>query len=311
MSLSLKRSPIMEETAYPNVGTILGQGAEAIITVVAFNEGIAVKKVRPAKTYRLPQLDTKLRKSRTNQEYKCIQRAEKAGILVPKIYHISKPESSLTMEFIHGKAIRKVLIEYQHDYISQHPSIIQTSKQSTLAPQPADPYELTPTEPQNDEPDIQVDDNQFSTAQSSDDVQHPLPNTPPLQTEDEDIVHSRLVIALDDQIKHIAEELGTILAKLHDANVIHGDLTTSNMILTPSNQICLIDFGLSYASADIEDKAVDLHLLRRACTSTHPALLSFYDLTLQTYASKSVNSTSVLKRLEVVELRGRKRSMAG
>jgi len=53
--------------------------------------------------------------------------------------------------------------------------------------------------------------------------------------------------------------------------VIHGDLTTSNMIYK-DDQIYLIDFGLSYVKTSIEDRAVDLYVLERAFISTHPQL---------------------------------------
>lgn len=58
---------------------------------------------------------------------------------------------------------------------------------------------------------------------------------------------------------------------LHYSGVIHGDLTTSNMIYK-DDQIYLIDFGLSYVKTSIEDRAVDLYVLERAFISTHPQL---------------------------------------
>ena len=59
---------------------------------------------------------------------------------------------------------------------------------------------------------------------------------------------------------------------MHAIDVIHGDLTTSNMLLrsTSPPSIVLIDFGLSYVSSLVEDKAVDLYVLERALASTHP-----------------------------------------
>lgn len=63
--------------------------------------------------------------------------------------------------------------------------------------------------------------------------------------------------------------MGQIIQKLHMCNIIHGDLTTSNMIYR-SEKIVLIDFGLSYIKNSVEDKAVDLYVLERAFVSTHP-----------------------------------------
>jgi TP53 regulating kinase-like protein len=58
---------------------------------------------------------------------------------------------------------------------------------------------------------------------------------------------------------------------MHDADVVHGDLTTSNVIVRGTDsQVVLIDFGLSSISTVVEDKAVDLYVLERAFISTHP-----------------------------------------
>ena len=65
----------------------------------------------------------------------------------------------------------------------------------------------------------------------------------------------------------ICKEIGEKLALMHNSKIIHGDLTTSNMIY--DKQLFFIDFGLSYFSQKIEDKAVDLHLLRQALESKH------------------------------------------
>lgn len=66
--------------------------------------------------------------------------------------------------------------------------------------------------------------------------------------------------------------IGRSIGQIHAIDVIHGDLTTSNMLLRSSSppSIVLIDFGLSYVSTLIEDKAVDLYVLERALASTHP-----------------------------------------
>ena len=66
--------------------------------------------------------------------------------------------------------------------------------------------------------------------------------------------------------------IGHSIGRMHAIEVIHGDLTTSNMLLRSSSppSIVLIDFGLSYVSALVEDKAVDLYVLERALASTHP-----------------------------------------
>lgn len=59
---------------------------------------------------------------------------------------------------------------------------------------------------------------------------------------------------------------------MHELGVIHGDLTTSNMIIKEDGSIFLLDFGLSYNKDSAEDRAVDLYVLERAFKSTHPQL---------------------------------------
>ncbi|HDI07145.1 MAG TPA: Kae1-associated serine/threonine protein kinase [Candidatus Bathyarchaeota archaeon] len=63
--------------------------------------------------------------------------------------------------------------------------------------------------------------------------------------------------------------IGELVGKLHRNGIIHGDLTTSNMILTPEDRIVLVDFGLGEFSHELEARGVDLHLLKRAFESVH------------------------------------------
>lgn len=104
--------------------------------------------------------------------------------------------------------------------------------------------------------------------------------------------------------KEICRLLGESVAKLHDSDIIHGDLTTSNMILR-NNKIYLIDFGLGFNSHKFEDKAVDIHLLRQALEAKHFKNWEIlFEEVLKSY-SKSRDSKIVLERLKAVEKRGR------
>lgn len=110
----------------------------------------------------------------------------------------------------------------------------------------------------------------------------------------------------------LANHLGSMLARMHYVDVIHGDLTTSNMLLRENDvDIVLIDFGLSYISSLVEDKAVDLYVLERALLSTHPNTEEFFETVLQSYCNANSSSEKVLKKLDEVRLRGRKRIMVG
>ncbi|KZT11464.1 uncharacterized protein LAESUDRAFT_809389 [Laetiporus sulphureus 93-53] len=117
-----------------------------------------------------------------------------------------------------------------------------------------------------------------------------------------------------DTVMHM---IGTEIANMHQADVVHGDLTTSNMMLrhpsaSKGGELVLIDFGLAYTSTLVEDKAVDLYVLERAFASTHPASEPLFALVLGAYQAKMGKEwKAISRRLDDVRLRGRKRSMVG
>jgi|SRR3989344_6252896 len=112
--------------------------------------------------------------------------------------------------------------------------------------------------------------------------------------------------------KEICEKIGEQIGEMHDLGIIHGDLTTSNMIIrvlplsTQKKEIVFIDFGLGLFSKKLEDKATDLRLFRQALESKHYKVFDeSYKAVLDGY-KKSENSKEVLKWLEEkVEKRGR------
>ena len=110
--------------------------------------------------------------------------------------------------------------------------------------------------------------------------------------------------------------IGQSLGRMHTADIIHSDLTTSNMMLylntgkpelvesspTPLSHLLpraqvLIDFGLSFQSGLVEDKAVDLYVLERAFASTHPQSEPLFTAVLEAYAKElGQKSWSALKK---------------
>jgi Kae1-associated kinase Bud32 len=101
----------------------------------------------------------------------------------------------------------------------------------------------------------------------------------------------------------ICKDMAKKIKLMHDKNIIHGDLTTSNMILL-DNKVYFIDFGLSKVSMKVEDKAVDIHLLKQALESKHYKL---WEACFKVIA-KEYNNKEVLSRLEKVEARGRNKN---
>lgn len=106
--------------------------------------------------------------------------------------------------------------------------------------------------------------------------------------------------------KLICRKIGENTAKLHENNIIHGDLTTSNMILK-NNEVFFVDFGLGFISNKIEDKAVDIHLFKEALEAKHfKNWEPQFDKFLKGY-QKYPEHKKVLEQMKKVELRGRYR----
>lgn len=92
--------------------------------------------------------------------------------------------------------------------------------------------------------------------------------------------------------------VGAMLGRLHNIDVAHGDYTPANIILGRTDPY-VIDFGLSEISASVEEKAFDILLMKRSVGKGH------YARFLEGYSSASKNAKDVLKRLELIERRGR------
>ena len=127
-----------------------------------------------------------------------------------------------------------------------------------------------------------------------------------MQIKMEFVKGEKLRDVLDDDPITFSAEIGEMIALLHSNDIIHGDLTTSNMILDDKKKINFIDFGLSFFSTKIEDKAVDLHLLRQALESKHHTICKeCFNAALDSYWKRYSGGSLVIKRLEEVEKRGR------
>ncbi len=199
---------------------ILKRGAEAILYLDSEKNLV---KERIKKSYRLAQIDSKLRTERTRAEARLINEASRAGVSVPKIFSADEAEAKIIMEFLSGERLKEIF---------------------------------------NSEIDI-------------------------------------------EKKKFWAEEIGKSVGKLHSHNLVHGDLTTSNLILQ-AEKIFFIDFGLGFQSNRAEDFATDLSVLKEALKSTHfKDLNSLWGQILAGYKKTFIEWEKVFKALENIELRGR------
>lgn len=134
----------------------------------------------------------------------------------------------------------------------------------------------------------------------------------------------------DEGLRDLMRRIGAAIGGMHKIGIVHGDLTTSNMMLSPHplnsaadghetaapedplvGEIVIIDMGLASGSVHEEERAVDLYVLERAFGSTHPRAERLFAELLEAYKQSFKQAPAVLRRLEDVRMRGRKRSMLG
>ena len=197
------------------------QGAEAELRRIEFLGRPAVDKTRIPKSYRLPELDDALRRSRIRTEVRLMAEARTAGVAVPILYDIDLAEAKIIMEYIAGPTVKEVL-------------------------------------------------------------DRGGPGSLP-----------------------VAREMGRVVGRLHRAGIVHGDLTTSNM-LWRDGRIVMIDFSLGGRDRGREARGVDLHLLREGLVSAHARASAYYREVVRGYREvMGHEADSVIATVKEIESRGR------
>ena len=102
----------------------------------------------------------------------------------------------------------------------------------------------------------------------------------------------------------LSELVGEMVGKLHRGGIVHGDLTTSNMILC-RGRICLIDFGLSFYEKTVEAQGVDVHVFFQTLESTHDRPEELMEAFRAGYIRTYPQAEAVLQRVKEIKARGR------
>ena len=108
--------------------------------------------------------------------------------------------------------------------------------------------------------------------------------------------------------QELCVRIGELIGKMHKHGVIHGDLTTSNMILSAEGKIFLVDFGLGEKNTELEARGVDLHLMKRALQSTHYQFAGeCFEHVMRGYCAAvgAEDTKNVLEKIREIERRGR------
>ncbi|KAK8095617.1 uncharacterized protein PG998_002246 [Apiospora kogelbergensis] len=266
--------PILQRSA--STAELITQGAEGRLyrTTWLAPDRFCALKHRPSKPYRHPTLDARLTRHRILSEARILQKCRREGVAVPALYGIDESQGVLSMEWVPGRPVRVEVNEYLQRRSGKYPGRARDS------------------------------------------------------------------VARDEEgaapLVGLMRRVGEAVGKLHKAGIVHGDLTTSNMMVRPwernkktgpingshqeddddtehslEGEIVVIDFGLASQGSADEDRAVDLYVLERAFGSTHPRAESLFPVVLEAYKDTFKAASVVLKKLEDVRMRGRKRSMLG
>jgi N6-L-threonylcarbamoyladenine synthase/protein kinase Bud32 len=108
------------------------------------------------------------------------------------------------------------------------------------------------------------------------------------------------------EIKSISRIIGENVARLHDCGIIHGDFTTSNLILSEDRDfVGFIDFGLGKISHLVEDKGVDLLVFKKAINGIHHDISQeCFDSIIKGYEGAQ-DYKQIVAKIEEIEGRGR------
>lgn len=98
--------------------------------------------------------------------------------------------------------------------------------------------------------------------------------------------------------------IGKTIARLHDAGIIHGDLTTANFVEEKA-RLVFLDFGLGFFSEKIEDKATDLLVLKKTFSAGHQKAKNAWKKTIQSYITNSSKGRQVIDHIAEIEKRVR------
>ena len=211
-------------------GALISQGAEGKVFLSRFLGRAAVTKERLKKNYRVAVLDQKINRSRLLQEARCISKCKQIGVAAPHVYMVDSIRHRICMERIEGLTFKAIL---RRDIAALE-----------------------------------------STGQER---------------------------SYNDYHKLLAARIGQAIARIHACDMIHGDLTTSNLMIrdTDPNEVAVIDFGLGSNQAVPEDKAVDLYVLERSFLASHPGSQELVDIIMSAYHDLYASNDSTAASIEI------------
>lgn len=205
---------------------ILAKGAESDILEKSYLGEDAILKKRVSKSYRVKEIDNKIRKMRTKSESKLISDIKTCGVKSPVLFDVNLEDESILMEKIHGNLVKDIM-----DSLSS-----------------------------------------------------------------------------EDRF-NLAKKIGYNIGLMHNKDIIHGDITSSNMMVDDEGNFVFFDFGLGSYSDLVEDKATDLLVLKKSFQSIDYEIANeTFDWILDGYIDSyedDLNKNMILNKIKEIESRGR------
>ena len=205
---------------------ILAKGAESDILEKSYLGEDAILKKRVSKSYRVKEIDNKIRKMRTKIESKLISDIKTCGVKSPVLFDVNLEDESILMEKIHGNLVKDIM-----DSLSS-----------------------------------------------------------------------------EDRF-NLAKKIGYNIGLMHNKDIIHGDITSSNMMVDDEGNFVFFDFGLGSYSDLVEDKATDLLVLKKSFQSIDYEIANeTFDWILDGYIDSyedDLNKNMILNKIKEIESRGR------
>ena len=234
---------------------ILAKGAESDIYPSYWIDTEAISKVRNRKSYRIKEIDEKIRKSRTKKEAKLLTEVKRVGVKSPILYDIDLDEKAIVMEKINGTLFK--------DFIA------------TLNSEDKKDQKRAANLKENDEKD-----------------------------------QKHIANLKEKEVKDFSIAIGENIGLMHKSNIIHGDITSSNIMINENNELVFIDFGLGKYSNLIEDKCVDLIVLKKSLQSVDYKIANeIFDNILEGYISsydeEDINKDNIIEKIAEIQARGR------
>jgi N6-L-threonylcarbamoyladenine synthase/protein kinase Bud32 len=237
---------------------LIAKGAEANIKESKWIDQPAIIKERIEKSYRITEIDKKIRKKRTKTEAKLLSEVKKLGVKSPILYDIDLKEKTITMEKIEGTLIKDIL-------------------------------------------------NKYEEKTNSNNLKNKKTNSNNLKNEKIAININGEELILKKEITDIFKEIGEKIAIFHNGDIIHGDLTSSNIFIDKDQNIIFIDFGLGKFSNLLEDKSTDLLVLKKSLQNIdYKTSKLLFKKVIEGYQSKTKNKTDKIEiKIKEIEKRGR------